>query len=393
MEEVENWENKPDPLFFSLFNLKFRKVMDMYDVKFDLTNIANMEFPDGISIIDDVMDGYKNYQILSVALEFDIFGEIADNGPSSPRDIAKSALVNGVFIKNILIALEDMGLLKSNEDRYFLTEPAETFLLKESPLYQGDLILSAGSYKSQWNNLIAALLHQKGPVKSPQELDEFQIKTLAQQSIRGDVQKVVKEIASYPGFQEAECLLDVGGSPGLYSIALCQENNKLIARILEQDPVVQLTSSFVRRYGMENRIKVENCGTGNFKENGSREEFDIVLISNFLYKYPREIGEILENVSQILNPSGILVLNHRFINPNDDVKPGDGVRGIDQALSSLGHPLCHPKGLKKIIEELGFTNVSLIPYEIASGHAVLCIGIKEGRVPRKNIESSSKTRI
>lgn len=364
----------------------------MYDVKFDLTNIAKMEVPEGISVIDDIIDGYKNYQILSVALEVDIFGEIADNGPSSSRDIAKSALVNGRLIKSILIALEDIGLLRSNEDKYFLTETAETFLLKESPLYQGDLILSAGSYKSEWNNLIAVLLHQKGPVEAPKELDEFQIRSIAQQSIRGEVQKVIKEIVSYPRFSESEYLLDVGGSPGLYSIALCQENNELIARILVQNHVIPLTSSFVRRYGMDDRIKVQKGGIKNLMKNREGKRYDIVLISNFLYKYPLEMGDILENVPLILNPGGILVLNHHFCSPNCDIKPVDGVHEIDRVLSSFENPLCHPKGLKKIIEDLGFMNVYLTPHETASGHAVLCIGTKEGELPKAS-KVAGKTHI
>lgn len=361
--------------------------MDMYGVKYDLMNIANMEVPEGISLIDDIMDGYKNYQILSVALEVDIFEKIADNGPSSPRDIAKAALVNGVFIKSILMALKDMGLLRSNKGRYFLTEPAETFLLKESPLYQGDLILSAGSYKSEWNNLIAVLLHQKVPVEDSQELDEYQIRSIAQQSIRGEVQKVIKEIISYPGFSEAEYLLDAGGSPGLYSIALCQENSRLLAHILEQDQVLPLTSSFIRRYGMENRITMEGSGNEDL-ENGRK--YDIVLISNFLYKYPQEIGDILENVSHILNPDGILVLNHHFYSPHSDIKPGDGIREIDRALNSFRHPLCHPKGLKEVIEKLGFTNVSLTSHEVESGHAVLCMGTKDSELAKNVSETPEK---
>lgn len=346
----------------------------MYDARFELTNISEIEFPDGITMIDSIMDGYKNYQILSVALGVDIFEEIAENGPSSPRDIAEAALVNGMFIRCILIALEDMGLLSSDKGKYFLTEPAETFLLKSSPLYQGDLILSAGSYKSDWNNLISVLLHQKEPLDSPMDMDEFQIRSIAQQSIRGEVQRVVKEIVSYPGFSEAEYLLDVGGSPGLYSIALCQENHGLLARVLEQDSVMPLTSSFIRGYGMENRIQAEKGDVKSLKTTG--EKYDIILISNLLYKYPREMGDILENVTDILNSSGILVINHRFCSPHCDVKPGNGVREVDRTLNSYGHPLCHPKGLKKIMEKLGFRNVSLVPHETASGHAVLCIGTK-----------------
>lgn len=358
----------------------------MYGIELDSTNkIGAIEFTEGISLIDNILDGYKNYQILSVALEIGIFEEIADIGPCSPRDIAKAALVNGMFIRSILMALEDMDFLKSDDDMYILTEPAETFLLKSSPLYQGDLILSTGSYKSQWNNLMAVLLHQKGPVKS-KELDESRIRSIAQQSIRGEIQKVIKEIVSHPEFPEFEYLLDIGGSPGLYSIALCQENNKLLATILEQE-AVPLTTSLVREYGMENQIKVEKGDIKNLKYPGEGEGYDIVVISHLLYRYRREMGDVLENVAHILNPGGILVLNHRFCSPNCDIKPGDGVREIDRALNSFGHPLCHPEGLKEGLENLGFVNVSLIPHETALGYAVLFIGTKEGELSKKASEA------
>lgn len=207
----------------------------MYDIELDSTNkIAKIEFSDRISMIDNILDGYKNYQILSVALEIGIFEEIGNIGPVSPRNIAEAASVNGMFIRSILMALEDMGFLRSNEDLFFLTEPAETYLLKKSPIYQGDLILSLGSYKSEWNDLIA-VLQRKGPPKLPKELDESQIRSMAQQCIRGEVQNVVKGIVSYPGFSEAKYLLDIGGSHGLYSIALCQENNNLSSTIIEEE--------------------------------------------------------------------------------------------------------------------------------------------------------------
>lgn len=344
----------------------------MYDLRFDQTNISEIEFPEVISMIDEVLEGYKNYQILSVALEVDIFEEIAENGPSAPYDITEAVLVNGMFIGSILIALEDMGLLGSNKGRYFLTEPAETFLLRKSPLYQGDLILSAGYYRSGWNNLIE-LLHTNGSVKL-KELDEFQIRSIAQQSIRGELQRVIKEIISYPGFLLSEYLLDVGGSPGLFSIALCQENHRLLASALVQEQVLPLTSSFIREYGMENRIKVES---GDFKSSMLPDKrYDIVLISNFPDKYPGEIGDIMESLPHILNPGGILVLNHRFCNHHSNAKPGCGVLEIDRTLNSFGHPLCNPKDLKSIMKELGFVNITLVTHETSSGYSVLCIGTK-----------------
>lgn len=352
----------------------------------DLKNkIAEIEFPEEILMIDNIMDGYKNYQILTVALKLELFEKMVEIGHSSPREIAEAASVNGMFIRSILSTLEDMGFVRSDEEGYSLTESAETFLRKKSPLYQGDMILSVGRGGSPWNDL-KTLLERRGPPKISEELDDSQIRSRSQQCIRGELQSVLQGISSYPEFSKSQYLLDIGGSHGLYSIALCQNNSGLSATIIEQEQVVPLTASLVSEYGMEDRIEVQNGGIENLIGGMSEEGYDVILISHLLYMYRREIGEKLENVVQMLNPGGILVLNHRFCSPACDIKPGAGVREIDRALSSFGHPLCHPEGLKEVLENLGFLNVSLIPHETALGYAVLCIGIKEYEPPEKAFE-------
>lgn len=349
----------------------------------DLKNyISKIEFPSEISKINSIMNGYKYYQLISAALKLGLFDKMIEIGPAAPREIAEVAFVNGMFVRSILRALEDIGFVKSNENGYMLTELAETFLSKKSPFYQGDLIMDLGRDESPWNDL-ATVLERKGPPELIQkEVDELQIRSLAQQCIRGEVQNVLNGILARPEFSEHKNLLDIGGSHGLYSIGLCQENNALSATIIEQEQVMPLTSSSVSEYWMDDRIKVQVGDIENMKA-VSEERYDSILLSHQLYQHRREMGEILDKIVEMLNPGGTLVLNHRFCSPQCDIKPGDGIREIDRALTSFGHPLCHPESLKDVLENTGLVNVSLIPHETALGYAVLCIGTKEGKNPEK----------
>lgn len=345
-------------------------------------DLSKIEFPNEISRIDSIMDGYKYYQIISTALKLGLFDKMIEIGHASPREIAEVASVNGMFVRSILSSLEDIDFVKSDEDGYILTEQAEVFLSRKSPFYQGDLIMDLGRDESPWNDL-ATVLERKGPPKFIQkEFDELQIRSLAQQCIRGEVQNVLRGILSRPEFIEIKNLLDIGGSHGLYSIGLCQENNGLSATILEQKQVMPLTSSSVSEYRMDDRISVKEGDIENLKA-VSEERYDIILLSHQLYRYRREMGETLEKIVEMLNLGGTLVLNHRYCSPQCDIKPGDGIREIDRALTSFGHPLCHPEGLKDVLESTGFVNVSLIPHETVLGYAVLCIGTKEGKILQK----------
>jgi len=111
----------------------------------DLKNdISQIDFPEEISIIDSIMDGYKYYQMIYSALKLGFFDKMIEMGPASPREIAETVSVNGMFVRSILSALEDISFVKSDEDGYMLTKQAETFLSKKSLFYQGDLIMDLG---------------------------------------------------------------------------------------------------------------------------------------------------------------------------------------------------------------------------------------------------------
>lgn len=349
-------------------------------------DLSKIEFPNEISSIDSIMDGYKYYQMISTALKLGFFDKMIEIGLASPREIAEAASANGMFIRSILSALEDIDFVKSHGDGYMLTEQAETFLSKKSRFYQGDLIMDLGRDESPWNDLAKVLERKEPPKLIQKEVDELQIRSLAQQCIRGEVQNVIKGIVSRNEFPQHKKLLEIGGSHGLYSIGLCQENNALSATIIEQEEVLPLTSAFVSEYRMGDKITLQEGNIENLKA-VSEEKYDIILLSHQLYQYRREMGETLEEIVKMLNPGGTMVLNHRFCSPQCDIKPGDGIREIDRALTSFGHPLCHPEGIKDVLENTGFVNVSLIPHETALGYAVLCIGTKEDRTLQKTSDA------
>jgi predicted O-methyltransferase YrrM len=356
----------------------------------DLKNdISQIDFPEEISIIDSIMDGYKYYQMIYSALKLGFFDKMIEMGPASPREIAETVSVNGMFVRSILSALEDISFVKSDEDGYMLTKQAETFLSKKSLFYQGDLIMDLGRDESPWNDLETVLERKGSPKLIQKEVDELQIRSLAQQCIRGEAQNVLRGIISRPEFSEHKKLLDIGGSHGLYSIGLCQENNALSATIIEHQEVVPLTSSSISEYWVDDRITVQEGDIENL-EAVPEDGYDIILLSHQLYQYRRKMDETLEKIVEMLNPGGTLVLNHRFCSPQCEIKPGDGIREIDRALTSFGHPLCHPEGLKDVLEKIGFVNVSLIPHETALGYAVLCIGTKEGKPLEKTLDTEKK---
>lgn len=175
------------------------------------------------------------------------------------EEISQAFNINGMFIGNFLQALADMGMLEQNGGNYKNTQISQTLFIDDSPNYQGDWFKIPSTQDSSWNNL-AELLTRKVP-----KPDNFNagpsrdfINFLAQRSMRGELQKVVKVVSEWEGFKNAKTLIDIGGGHGLYAIALCQENENIMATVFDKPFVTKYTKDFIEKYDMESRIKIQS---------------------------------------------------------------------------------------------------------------------------------------
>ncbi|WP_084813715.1 methyltransferase [Desulfogranum japonicum] len=259
-----------------------------------------------------------------------------------------------MFIRSFLQSLVDMGLLYEQEGQYCNTEMAENFLVQSSPLYQGGWIEEDTGQNSRWNTLTSHLQKERPDAlafdKAPRT--NF-IKALGQRSLRGEIQGVTKEIASWEKFSKAKTVLDLGGGHGLYAIALCQINPILQGVIFDKPHVIPETDSFIKSYDFSSRLTAVG---GDIDNDELGEGYDIVLISHILYKFRKNMPHFFKKVRNTLKPGGLLVSNHWFCSPG--CIPANGLLEMDKAFLSFGHPLCYVEQFAGLLEQSGFTPIS-----------------------------------
>jgi SAM-dependent methyltransferase len=311
--------------------------------------LMNLRLPEGIEKLDHLLEGYQAYQALQAALELGVFEFLDNRGPSNRNAIAEGIGINGMFSRDFLGSLVDMGFLSSHGELFTNTKAANDFLLPRSPFFQGDWIRSA-TRNSHWSDLCASLRREQP------EKDNFNagpsaafLDALGQRALRGELQCVTEAISNWEGFYGARRLLDIGGGHGLYAIALCQANPRLEGTVLDKPHVTETTMRYINDFGMQNRIVAQ---AGDITEEDFGSGYDIVIVSHLLYKFRKNLGPIFDNVSACLNPGGLLVTNHWFCAPGCAAE-NSAVRELAKALQSFGHPLCQVEDFDNLFAAKG----------------------------------------
>ncbi|WP_051261698.1 class I SAM-dependent methyltransferase [Desulfovibrio inopinatus] len=312
--------------------------------------LKDLHVPQVVSYLEGLQNGFRAYKVMEAALDLELF-ELLDAEPGLDREtIAKRLGINGMFIRSFLLSLVGVGLLNEEDEKYFNSDAVQAFLVRKSPLYQGEWMSKDTGKTSSWSDLVTQLRKTEPAQYAFDQAPKTDfIRALGQRSLRGELQAVMKAVASWGGFDDARLLLDLGGGHGLYAIGLCQLNPELRGVILDKPHVVTETNRIVNDYAMAHRLHVAgvDLDTDDFGEG-----FDIILISHLLYKFRTDLRGFLTRVRRSLKRGGLLVSNHWFCAPG--CIPTNGLMEMEKAFMSFGHPLCHIETFQTLLAECGF---------------------------------------
>ncbi len=321
-------------------------------------NLADINICDNIDKIDELVEKFKAHQCMMAALESGLFDFLYEKGESTRQEIIEEIKLQGMFSKSFLGALVNLGFIRLNNEKYSNTEISNTFLSQKSKCYQGNwLKLNTGS-KSKWNNLTETIINNDLLFRDDSHSKYYEIKGFEERSVRGELKPIVSSVTNWDEFEKAKKILEIGVEKGLYSVALCQINPQIKATVLSDSVNLESIKIYIEKNNLQNQIQVLD------KEIESVEldsDYDIVLVSHFLYKYRRELESIFNNINSRVRKNGLVVFNHWFCGPG--CQSTENIREIDKSLFSGGHPLCHfetfPDKLRK--NKFDVINTSDIP--------------------------------
>jgi hypothetical protein len=315
----------------------------------DLMKRPEPEVSPPLSPIEKQFAGLRSFHAVMAAHELSLFTSLKDTG-----DVPAIAREKGLAPHLCTLLCEALvadGFVKKEDGLFVLTEYSRTYLLPESPFYQGHALAFMRHLAGLWSGLSKII--RNGPIifEKEQLFHDLIIPSMGDMTRCGLLQEVCSRVAAIPGFRDARSLLDLGGGHGLYAIAFTCLNPDLYAVVFDLPHVCKKTEEYIRSYQAD-RV---NILPGDFNLDPLGSGYDIVFSSsNPGGKDP----SLISKVAKALNPGGL------YINKQaSDDTPEDPLLDLEWNLWTFD-------GLQKKEERYHFEHsVSLHEYnELLRGH-------------------------
>lgn len=312
--------------------------------------------------------GFMASKALFAALHVDVFGALAQDGPSTAAELAEACDVPEHRMETLVTALVSVGMLVRDGDLIANAPAAETYMVRDSPSYFGDYLrfqIDRQMYPFM-QNLDKVLVGETDGVEFGTYADWMADPNHAELFSRsqhsgslGPAAVLAKRLK----LEGAASMLDVGGGSGAFSIMFCKRYPELKATVLDFPNVIEVGRTFVAEEGLSERIAfLPGDGTNANWPNGQ----DVVLMSYLFSGVPGDaIPKLCADAYRVLKPGGRIVVH--------DFMVGDERTGPPlAALWQLQHMVYTPDGVgvtpgfaRQAVEKAGFREVK--EYELIPG--------------------------
>ena len=324
-------------------------------------NLFDAENLEAASAILELHWQFRASRVLMTAHQVGVFRALAE--PGTPEQVARRCATDAGMTERLLIACCALGVLRRDQDRFELTQLSRDTLLPESPRYLGG-VLDHG--ESLWwgstglPDVIRGGVRGAGPTPPEHVLSHWHenwIWAMHGNAANGIAQWVVKQL----DLTDRNLMLDVGGGPGTYSIAMCQRFSNLRAVIWDLPQTIVIARQVIERFQMQNRIDVQE-GDWNRDEFGTG--YDCLFMSSVMHGPGSQAEVMLGKEMRALEPGGLLIVQEFLLN-NDNSGP------LPAALFNLMVGSYTVNELVTLIRSTGFIDVSLIAYNAQRGTGII----------------------
>jgi 2-polyprenyl-3-methyl-5-hydroxy-6-metoxy-1,4-benzoquinol methylase len=254
-----------------------------------------------------VLDSFSmlSARSLMVATKLDIF-EALRSKPLTAREIAERCGINPDATRKLLNFLAPMGYLRLKEGRYALSPLSHKWLLKGGSRSLRDVVVMR-FMEWDWIEHLEEMVRTGKPVDIHRQMSKEEW-ALYQRGMRSSVAVFGAEaIKRTPVPKGARDMLDVGGSHGYYSVALCRRHPGLRSVVLDLPEAVAQAAPILAQEGMGDRV-VHWAGNALTDDLGS-EAFDLVFVSNLVHHFDEAANcDLVRRIARALRPGGYCVI-------------------------------------------------------------------------------------
>lgn len=267
-----------------------------------------MEFPqvdEGAKKLFDMVYAPVYTKILFAGIKLNLFSFLKE--PRSHEQISEILNLDPNNTNHLLDALTSIGLLAKDKGYYQNTNLSNQYLIKDSEIYMGDL-LTAYSSVTGFDDVDIVALVENGPIKASCNVANMQsndfLQMLKTSQRVGRAFDIAEIISALPEFSDFNRMLDLGGGPGLITIAILKRHTTMQAVVFEAPSIASVALSTIEEYHMQNRM---NVISGDFMTNPIGDNYDLVFACGSLNFAKHDMDGIIRKIYDALNPKGVFV--------------------------------------------------------------------------------------
>ena len=259
---------------------------------------------------------------MKAAIELDVFTGIGE-GNENVQSLAKRCEATERGIRILCDYLTIQGFLAKQDHRYSLTPTSAAFLDRRSPKYLGTIarFMDSPAHIARLQSLASivrggdSLIHEDGSAdEGNAEWIEFARSMAPMMALPAEL------IAGLLGANAGAAwkVLDIAAGHGLYGIAIARHNPNAEIVAVDWPQVLEVARENAEKAGVAARHRLL---PGSAFEVEFGDGYDLILLTNFLHHFDRQMNEkLLTKLHRALKPGGRVVTLEFVPNP-DRVSP------------------------------------------------------------------------
>ncbi|HOA71987.1 MAG TPA: methyltransferase [Phycisphaerae bacterium] len=307
-----------------------------------------------------VLDIARSFQpacVLAAAADLDVFNVLASR-PMNAEEVA-SAIRGDVRATTILLdALVALELLSKQGDTYALPAELVDVLTDKSPQTVLPMVLHQANCLRRWVQLPQVVRSGRPAERIPSirgEAADTASFIGAMHAISGPVADTVVGRLGPLSFQ---CLLDVGGASGTWTMAFLRRVPSARAIIFDLPDVIPMARQRLTDAGFIDRVDLV---AGNFETDPLPTGADFVWLSAIAHQNSREQNRALfGKIRDALAPGGTLAIRDIVMDEDHVHPPGGALFAVNMLVGTERGGTFSLEEYKADLEAAGFGNVELV---------------------------------
>jgi len=268
-----------------------------------------------------MLEGYAmvSTRALLVATQLGLFESLTD-GPSTAAEVAARCGTDVIGTEKLLNLLVGMRHVRATRDgRYRLSRRSRRWLT--GPGSVRDSILMK-DLEWRWLEGLESFVRtgRQQDVHETMSRDDWRLYQRGMRSNAGALAPLIARRTPVP--DGARDMLDIGGSHGYFSVALCRRHPDLRATVLDLPEAVEHAAPLLEAEGMGERVTMR-AGDALTDDLGT-EAYDLVFMMSLVHHFDDATNrELVRRAAAALRPGGVMVISDAIrLGPRDNDQVG-----------------------------------------------------------------------